>query len=61
MKIVTIVGAGPQFIKSSPVSRELLRAGTEEVMIHTGQHYDPLMSQVFFETFRMPRPNPDNS
>jgi UDP-N-acetylglucosamine 2-epimerase len=56
MKIVTIVGARPQFIKSSPVSRELLLAGAEEVMIHTGQHYDPLMSQVFFETFRMPRP-----
>ena len=50
-KIVTIVGARPQFIKAAAVSREILKhAGSlDEVMVHTGQHYDPNMSQVFFD------------
>jgi len=56
LKIVTVVGARPQFIKSAPVSRELARVGVDEIMVHTGQHYDPSMSQVFFDTFRLPRP-----
>ena len=48
MKIVTIVGARPQFIKSAPVSRTLKQAGHPEVLVHNGQHYGHLMSQVFF-------------
>ncbi len=57
-KIVTIVGARPQFIKAAAVSREILKhpGEIEEVMIHTGQHYDPNMSQVFFDELEIPAP-----
>ena len=54
MKIVTIVGARPQFIKAAPVSRALKQAGHQEVIVHTGQHYDHLMSQVFFDELGIP-------
>ena len=55
MKIVTIVGARPQFIKAAVVSAAL--AGkAEEVIVHTGQHYDHNMSDVFFEELRIPHP-----
>jgi UDP-GlcNAc3NAcA epimerase len=57
MKIATIVGARPQFIKAAVVSRAFQNAGTvEEVMIHTGQHYDENMSSVFFTEMEIPRP-----
>jgi UDP-GlcNAc3NAcA epimerase len=49
MKVVTIVGARPQFIKAAPVSKALREAGHSEFLLHTGQHYDYGMSQVFFE------------
>jgi len=50
MKIVTVLGARPQFIKAGTVSRELLNyPNIEEVIVHTGQHYDRLLSGVFFE------------
>lgn len=57
-KIVTIVGARPQFIKAAAVSREILKnpGVLEEVMVHTGQHYDPNMSQVFFDELEIPTP-----
>lgn len=54
MKIVTVVGARPQFIKAAPVSRALQAAGHNEFMLHTGQHYDHAMSQVFFEELGLP-------
>lgn len=50
MKIVTIVGARPQFIKAATVSREIqLRSDIEEILIHTGQHYDRNLSEIFFQ------------
>jgi len=55
MKIVTIVGARPQFIKAAGVSREL-RTHHREVLVHTGQHYDYAMSGVFFEGLNLPAP-----
>lgn len=56
MKIVTIVGAKPQFIKAAMVSKEL-RKKHQEILVHTGQHYDENMSKVFFEQMQIPTPN----
>lgn len=57
MKIVTVVGARPQFIKAAMVSRELVKRGVTEILVHTGQHYDVDMSDVFFQQMRIPKPN----
>lgn len=58
MKIVTIIGARPQFIKAAAVSREIAKhQNIEEVIVHTGQHYDANMSDVFFEQMSIPKPN----
>lgn len=58
MKIVTIIGARPQFIKASAVSRELMiHSNVNEVILHTGQHFDKNMSEIFFEQMSIPKPN----
>jgi len=57
MKITTVIGARPQFIKAATVSRELKKAGITEVIIHTGQHFDANMSEVFFTEMDIPKPD----
>lgn len=57
MKILTVVGARPQFVKAAALSRELQkRNGIEEVIVHTGQHFDEKMSDVFFSEMQIPKP-----
>ena len=62
MKILTILGARPQFIKAGAVSREIKRQKEEgrrlkEIVVHTGQHYDANMSDIFFEELHLPKPD----
>jgi UDP-N-acetylglucosamine 2-epimerase (non-hydrolysing) len=59
MKFLHVVGARPNFIKADPVYRALAVRGHEQVLVHTGQHYDALMSDVFFKALEIP--NPDES
>ena len=56
MKVLTVVGARPQFIKAATVSRAFGAGGVQEVLVHTGQHFDANMSDVFFEELEIPRP-----
>ena len=56
MRILSIVGNRPQFIKSAPLSIALAEAGIDEVLLHTGQHYDPELSQVFFDELGLGTP-----
>jgi UDP-GlcNAc3NAcA epimerase len=57
MKCLTIIGARPQFIKAATVSRALqLHLNIEEILVHTGQHYDENMSEVFFQELEIPKP-----
>ena len=55
-KIVTIVGARPQFIKAATLSRQFQLLGIDEKIIHTGQHFDANMSDVFFDEMEIPKP-----
>ncbi len=57
LKLLTILGARPQFIKAAAVSRAIVAQGSiEELIVHTGQHFDKNMSDVFFEEMHIPRP-----
>ena len=57
MKIVSVVGARPQFIKAALVGQALKEAGHDEILVHTGQHYDYGMSQVFFDELNISEPD----
>src|SRR4029453_14925461 len=56
MKVFSVVGNRPQFIKAAPTSVALREHGIDEVVLHTGQHYDPQLSQVFFEELGLEEP-----
>lgn len=56
-KIVTIVGARPQFVKAAAVSRAIAQTSIQEVIVHTGQHFDKNMSDVFFQEMEIPKPD----
>lgn len=55
-KIITVVGARPQFIKAATLSRQFKLLGIEEKIIHTGQHFDVNMSEIFFDEMEIPKP-----
>src|SRR4051794_25946594 len=58
MKVVTIVGARPQFIKAAAVSRALKKEKRiQQVLLHTGQHFDENMSDIFFDELEIPKPD----
>jgi len=58
MKIITIIGARPKFIKASAVSKTIAETpGLQEVIVHTGQHFDENMSSVFFDQLHIPKPD----
>lgn len=57
MKILTVIGARPQFVKASVVSRALRAADISEIVVHTGQHFDYNMSQVFFDQMQIRKPS----
>ncbi len=56
MRVLSVVGNRPQFIKSAPLSLALREAGIDEVILHTGQHWDAELSQVFFDELSLPEP-----
>jgi len=57
MKVLSVVGNRPQFVKSAPLSVALREHGINEVLLHTGQHYDPELSQIFFEELGVLEPS----
>ena len=57
MKILSVVGARPQFVKLAPIAQECAARGVEHVIVHTGQHYDPMLSDVFFSDLGIPDPD----
>lgn len=57
MKIMSVVGARPQFVKLAPIAHACARQNVEHVVVHTGQHYDPMLSDVFFDDLQIPAPD----
>ena len=57
MKIISVIGARPQFIKAATISRSLKQRKANEIIVHTGQHFDDNMSNVFFNEMKIPQPD----
>lgn len=57
VKVLSVVGARPQFVKLAPIAHAAAAAGVEHVIVHTGQHYDPMLSDVFFSDLSIPAPD----
>ncbi|WP_438855342.1 non-hydrolyzing UDP-N-acetylglucosamine 2-epimerase [Agromyces sp. M3QZ16-3] len=57
MKVISVVGARPQFVKLAPIAHAASAAGVDHEIVHTGQHYDPMLSDVFFEDLGIPAPD----
>jgi UDP-N-acetylglucosamine 2-epimerase len=57
MKILSVIGARPQFIKAALVSQKMRETGIQEILVHTGQHYDFSMSDIFFQELNLPKPD----
>ena len=56
-RVLMVVGARPQFVKAAAISRAVAARGDiEEILLHTGQHFDPAMSRVFFDELAIPTP-----
>jgi len=59
IKVVNIVGARPNFMKMAPIVEEMKRANFIQILVHTGQHYDYKMSELFFDELKLPKPHID--
>lgn len=57
MRVMSVVGARPQFVKLAPIDHAFKAEGIDHVIVHTGQHYDPLLSDVFFSDLKISAPN----